>query len=110
MVGVQAEGLRDDLLQLDLDLERILARREPGPVADTEDVRVDRERFFIEGGVKDDVGRLAAYARQLFELLARAGHLPAMVADQRFRQGDDVLRLRVEQADRLDRVPEPVLA
>ena len=33
-----------------------------------------------------------------------------MIADQRFRQGDDVLRLGVEQADRLDRVAQPLLA
>ena len=63
MVRVQPEGLRHDLLQLELDLEHVLARREAGAVADPEDVRVDRERLLVEGGVEHHIGRLSADAR-----------------------------------------------
>jgi hypothetical protein len=93
---IQPEGLGDRLFQFQLDLKRVLPRREPRPVADSKDVRVDRECLFIEGGVEDHVGGLAAHSGKLLELLARAGNLAAMVADKRLRQGNDVLRLGVE--------------
>ena len=64
MVRVAAERLRDDLLELGLDLVDRLARREAGAVADAEDVRVDGERLLAEGGVEDDVGGLSADAGQ----------------------------------------------
>ena len=51
MVRVQAEELRNDLLQLELDPKRILAWRKAGAVAHPEDVRVDGEGFLVEGGV-----------------------------------------------------------
>ena len=107
---IQSERLRDGLFQLELDLERVLARREPGSVADPKDVRVDRERLFVEGGVEDDIGGLAADAGQFLQLFASAGNLAAMIADQCLRQSDDVFRLRVEQPDRLDCIAEPFLA
>ena len=110
MVSVQSEGLWDRLFQLELNLTRILARREAGAVADPEDVRIDRERLFIEGGVEDDIGGLSADARQFLQLFASAWDLAPMIADQCLRQGDDVLRLRVEQPDRLDRLAQPFLA
>ena len=60
MVRVEPEGLGDNLLELELDLEHVLARREAGAIADSEDVRVDRESLFVEGRVEDDVGGLPA--------------------------------------------------
>ena len=63
MVGIAAEGLRDDLLEPGLDLVDILARREAGAVADSEDVGVDGEGFLPERGVQHDVGGLAPDAR-----------------------------------------------
>ena len=62
MVRVAAERLRDDLVQLRLDLVRVLAGRKTGPVADPEDVRVDREGLLAERGVENDVRGLAADA------------------------------------------------
>ena len=103
---VQPEGLRHDLLQLQLDLEHVLARRESGPVADAEDVRVDRERLLVEGGVEHHVSRFPADSRKLLKLLASAGDLAVVIAHESFGQSDDVLRLSVEQADRLDGVPD----
>ena len=57
-MSVAAERLRDDFLELRFDLVDILAGREPGAVADSEDMRVDRERLLAPGGVEDDVRRL----------------------------------------------------
>ena len=58
VVRVQPEGLRNDLLQLELDLKHVLARGETGAIADAEDVRVDGEGFSVESSVENDVGRL----------------------------------------------------
>ena len=107
---VAAERLRNDLFELGLDLIDRLPGREARAVADSEDVRVDRERLLAERGVEDDVGGLAADAGQRLQLFARAWDLSAMPIDQRLAERDDVLRLGVEQADDLDRVAEPVLA
>ena len=110
MVRVQPKGLGNYLFQLELNLEDVLARREAGPVAHAEDVRVDREGFLAECGVENHVCRLASDSGQLFQLLAGARHLAPMVADQVFRKRNHVLRLGVEQTDRLDRSPQPLLA
>ena len=59
---VQPERLGDDLLELQLDLEHVLARRKAGSIADPENVRVDREGLFVEGRVEDYVGGLPADA------------------------------------------------
>ena len=83
MVRVAAERLRDDFLELGLDLIDCLARREAGAVADAEDVRVDRKGLLAERGVEHDVGGLAADAGQLLELFAGARDLAAMLVDQR---------------------------
>jgi len=62
VVGVAAEGLGDDLLELRFDLLDTLAGGEDGAVADTEAMGVDGEGLLAEGGVEDDVGGLAADA------------------------------------------------
>ena len=102
MVSIAAEGLRDDLLELGLDLVDGVAGRQARAVADAEYVRVDREGFLSEGGVEHDIRRLASYAGKRLKLLARARDLPAMIVDQRLAERDDVLRLGVEQANGLD--------
>ena len=81
MVGVTAEGLGDDLLELGLYLVDVLARRETGAVADAEDVGVDRERLLAERGVENDVGGLAADPGQRLQLLAGARDLTAVPVD-----------------------------
>ncbi len=62
MVRVKPEGLGDDLLELQLDLEHVLARRKAGSIADSENVRVDREGLFMEGRVEHHVSGLPADA------------------------------------------------
>jgi len=110
VVRIQPEGLGHHLLQLELDLKRVLPGSKAGAVAHPEDVRVDGEGLLVESGVENDVGRLPPDPRQLLEIFARARDLAAMVADESFGQGDDVLRLGVEQANGLDGVADPILA
>ena len=61
---IAAERLRHDLLELGLDLVDRLARGKAGPVADPENVRVDRERLLAERGVEHDIGGFAADSGQ----------------------------------------------
>jgi len=110
VVGVAAEGPRDDLFQLRFNVERRLPRREAGAVADPKDMGVDCKRFLTPRGVEDHVGGLTAHSRQRFEQLARARNLAAMVADQRLAERDHVLRLGIEQPDRLDCLAQRLLA
>jgi hypothetical protein len=104
MMRVAAERLRDNLFELGFDHVDCFARSQAGAVADAEDVRIDRKRLLAERGVEDDVRSLAADARQRLQFLASAWDFAAVVINQRLAQGDDILRLGVEQADRLDRV------
>ena len=101
---------RDDADQPRLDLLRRLAGRQPEPVADPEDMRVDRHGRLAEGHVEHDVGGLAPHARQLRKLVAVAGHVAAKIADQRLRQRDHVLRLVAPEPDGADVVAELRLA
>src|SRR5215472_4925605 len=102
VVGVQLVGGRHHLLEVRLDLERILAGREPGAVADPEDVGIDRNGRLAERDVEHDIGGLAPDPGQGLERLAQRRHHAAVLGDQLLRQRDDVLRLGVEQPDRLD--------
>jgi len=96
VVRVAAERLRHDLLKLDFDRLDIVARRQPGAVADTEDVGIDGERLLAERGVEHDIGGLAPDSGERLQLLAGARHLAAMIADQCAAEGDDVVGLGVE--------------
>jgi len=106
VVGVAAEGLRHDPLELGLDLIDILAGGKAGAVADPEDMGVDREGLLAECGVEDDIGGLAADPGKFLEQLPGARHLAAEAFDQRLREGDHVFGLGIEQTDRFDRVSE----
>jgi hypothetical protein len=107
---VAAEGLGNDLLQLCLDLVDVLAWSKAGPIADAKDMRVDRERLLAECRVQNDIGSLAANAGQRLQRFPRARHLAAVLLDQCLAEQDDVLRLGVEQSDRLDRIAQRILA
>src|SRR5262249_32780269 len=99
---MQHELRRDDLLEPKLDLERRLARRKTGAIADAEDMRIDRHRMLAIGHVEHAVRRLAAGARQRLNLGAGARHLAAELGQQLLRERDHILRLHAEQADGLD--------
>src|SRR3546814_10075796 len=79
------------LFELLLDREDRLARREAGAVADAEDMGVDREGLRPEGRVHHDIRGLAPDAGQFDERVTVGGDLSAMIADQNFREGDDIL-------------------
>ena len=81
MMRVATEGLRDDLLELRLDLLDGFAGGQAGAVADSEDVRVDRERLLAERGVEHDIGGLAANPGQRLQLHAGARDLAAVPVD-----------------------------
>lgn len=62
MMRMQHELRRDHLFETELDLERRLAARKPGAVADAEDMGVDRHGVLAKGHVEHDIGGLAARA------------------------------------------------
>ena len=93
-----------------LDLLRRVAGCEAEPVADPEDVRVDRHGRLAECHVEHDIGGLAPDARQFGQQIALVRHLAAMVADQRLRKRNHVLRLVAPQADGADIRADPFLA
>ncbi|GAA4716112.1 hypothetical protein GCM10023325_10570 [Sphingomonas lutea] len=107
---VAAERLGHDLLEPGLDRFDGLAGREAGAVRHAKNVRINRERFLPKGGVEHDIGGLAPDAGQRLQFVAGPRNRAAVVADQRLRQSDDVLGLGVEQADRLDRLAQVLLA
>ena len=107
---VAHEFLRDDADQSFFHRLRRLAGREAQPVADAENMRVDGHGRLAERHVEHDIGGLAPHARQFRQRVALAGNLAAMVADQRLRQRDHVLRLAPPQADRANMLAELRLA
>src|SRR5581483_6446279 len=58
VMGVQHELRRDDFLEAELHLERRLARRKPGAIADTKYMRIDRHGVLAIGHVEHDIGGL----------------------------------------------------
>jgi len=108
-MGVAAERLGHGPLEFQFDGQWVLARREAGAVADPEHVGIDGERLLAPSGVEDDIGGLAPDPGQRLQGSAVARDFPAMIADQRLRQRDDVPGLGVEQADRLDRLAQRLL-
>ncbi len=110
VVGVEQVVLGHAPQQRLLDLQHVLARREPGAVGQPEDVSVDRHRRLAEDGVEHHVGGLAADAGQGLERLALGRDLAAVAFEQQARQRERVLRLVAEQADGLDAVGNAFLA
>ena len=101
-MGMQHEFRRDYLLQPQFDLERRVARRQSGAVADAEHMGIDRHGVLAKGHVEHDIGGLAPDAGQRLHLGAGARHLAAEFGDQLFRQRDDVPGLVAIEPDGLD--------
>jgi hypothetical protein len=101
-MAVAPKRPRYDPIQLCFHLIRGPPRRKTRAVADSENMRVDRECLLAEGRVEDHVRCLAADAGKGLQLLPGARHSTAMMIDERLRKCDHVLRLRVVQADRPD--------
>jgi len=110
VVGVPPERLGDDFLELCLDLVDRLSRRQTGAITDSENVSVDRKGLLAESRVENDISGLAADAGQSLQFFASAWNFAAMMVDQRLAERDDILRLGIEQPDRLDRITQIILA
>ena len=96
--------------QVALDLVRRLALREPQPVGDAEDVGVDGDGRLDAQLVQHHAGGLAPDAGQRLQRLALQRNLAAVLLDQDAREGDDVLGLGPEEADRGDEGDQARLA
>jgi hypothetical protein len=72
-------------------------------------MRVHRKSLLAECGVENDVRCLTTHPGKLLQFLARSRDLASVIVDQRSAERDDVLRFRVEQAYRLDRLAKRFL-
>jgi hypothetical protein len=109
-MSVTAEGLGDDPFKLCFDLVDGFSGCQASAIADSEHMSVHGERLFAERCVQNDVGGLAAHARQLLKLFTGARDLSAMPIDESLAQRDDILRLGIEQSDRFDRFAQGFFA
>src|SRR3546814_18816065 len=73
-------------------------------------MRVDRESLSAKRAIHHDIGGLAPDARQFDERVAVGGEFAAEVANEDFAERDEILRLRVEQHERLYVLLQPLLA
>ena len=101
-MGVPLVGVRHHLFELSFHMIHIFARRQPGPVAESIDMCIDRDRRHAPSDIKHHIRRLAPDPGQLLQRIAILWHLADMIVDELLAQLDDVLRLVVEQANRLD--------
>ncbi len=84
-MGVALVVLGKDLFEPVFHLARRLAGRDPGAVADAEDMRVDGDGRFAERDVKDDIGGLTPDAGKFFQGIAGLWNLTAVFVDKGFR-------------------------
>ncbi len=95
MMGMSPKAFRYDAREPILDRPYGRAWGEPETIGHPKDVSVHRNNRFPEGGIQDDIRRLAAHARKGLEGLALAGDLPPMVADEDLASLADMARLGV---------------
>ena len=88
---VQLVMRRRLLLEFLLHRERRFTGGQPCAIADAKDMRIDRNGRFTKCNIEDDVRGLAAHARQLLKRLSIPRHFAAVLFNQEFAQGDDVL-------------------
>ena len=110
MMGVLQILLRNDLIELVLDLIGRLAGGQAGAVGNPKNMGVDGDGGLAEHGVENDAGGFAPDSGQRLQGRTIARHLSAMALDQQFAQGDDVFGLGVVEADGADVRLEPGFA
>lgn len=93
---------RDEFGDLVLDRARRFPQRQPEPVGNAEDVRVDGKGRTLKGDGQHDVRGLTPNAGQRFERLAVRRHLAAVPFDESARRGYDILGLHPKKTARLD--------
>ena len=109
-MGMLPEIFRRRLFERFFDRERGLSGGKPGAVRNTENMRVDGDGGDAKRFVQHHIGRLAPDAGQRFKGVTIIGYFAAMPVDQDLRGEDRILRLGVEQSDRLDVFLQPVFA
>src|SRR5438445_670440 len=100
-MGVTYVFCRYHAIELGLDLEGRLAGCHTGPIADTEDVRVDGDSRLTKCNVEHDVCRFAADAGQGLKRLARARNPTAVLLHDLLRECDEILGFGAVEAVRL---------
>ena len=103
MVCIAPERLRNVPFKLRFHLLDGFAGSKAGAIADPEDMGVDGEGFLTKGRVEHDIGSLSANAGKILQLFPSSWNLAAVALDERLAECNDILGLRVEKADRLDR-------
>lgn len=98
----------DKLLQFAFNLRYILAWGEPGPVGNAENMGIDGDGGVTKGGVKNNIGGLAADTWQLFQGFSGFWYLAGVLCKQQAAGFDDVLGLGVVKANGLDVVLQPI--
>jgi len=110
MMGVPPKFVGYDTQQGLFDLAHISPGRKPSPIGDPEDVCIDGDRRLTEGDVEHDIGRLSADAGERLQGLSRCRHASTVAIAQYSACRQDIPRLRVIEADRLDVLAQPFLA
>lgn len=82
MVGIGAETGWDNPHQTVFDLPYGAAGRKPQAVGNAEDMSINGYGRFTKGGVQNDIGGLAADARQRLQCRSCARHLAVVVTEE----------------------------
>ena len=101
--------LREEPLEVFLDLLDRLAWAELPALREAMDVGIHRESRHAESLCHDDGGGLMPDARQLFEFLERAGHLAPMLRHEHLTQPDEGLGFLWSEPQLADQRQDPRL-
>ena len=82
MMRANAKWLRGFLIKRLFNGEHRFARRDPRPVADTEDMGIDGKGFCAKGGIHHNICGLASNAGQRLKSVAVGRDFACKVADQ----------------------------
>ena len=93
---------RNELDEIALDLHRILLAREPEPLGQSPDVRVDDDPLRVPELGRDDVRRLPRDAGEPQQLGDRPWHLAVELLEQHPHRAVDRLRLLTEEPGLVD--------
>ena len=102
VVGIALEGFRDAAQEVGAHGLWCGAAAEAEAAGDAEDVGIHRDAGVAEGFVEHDIRRFLADPGQGLQAYARAGHLPAVQADELLRQGQHVFGFGAKEADGLE--------
>ena len=102
MMRADTKRGRGVLIERLFDAKHRFPLGETSAVSDAEDVRINREGFGPERCVHNNIGGFTANTGQRLKCITVGGNLTTMIADQQFGEGNDILGLGVEKANRFD--------